>query len=318
MRNIHKLLHHSIQNKIEEVDNMIELSKCNNPRRIYILFHDGTGELNVYNNFIRALNEKEGNVSIYGFRIDNIRKFNNKSFYRDLANEYSDSILSKFNENEIVLVGHCVGGLLALETGNILSKKDINISEVILISSFLNEGKILFGNNILKKYLDSDFLMGIIFREVIGDRQSDNHIYWSDIENAVKYMEINGFNSIENSIRETQYINKNLYNMLMDYEGGNLIPPQYAKQFDIFKKHFLAASEYEPSPYEGVLKFVHGNLRTDNFFMEGEGLFNDAENLWKKLVTTNIIYYTIDADHFTVMDKENCNKIIENLLQKMR
>ena len=106
--------------------------------------------------------------------------------------------------------------------------------------------------------------------------------------------------------------------MLMDYEGGNLIPPQYAKQFDIFKKHFLAASEYEPSPYEGVLKFVHGNLRTDNFFMEGEGLFNDAENLWKKLVTTNIIYYTIDADHFTVMDKENCNKIIENLLQKMR
>ena len=307
-----------IQNKIEEVDNMIELSKCNNPRRIYILFHDGTGELNVYNNFIRALNEKEGNVSIYGFRIDNIRKFNNKSFYRDLANEYSDSILSKFNENEIVLVGHCVGGLLALETGNILSKKDINISEVILISSFLNEGKILFGNNILKKYLDSDFLMGIIFREVIGDRQSDNHIYWSDIENAVKYMEINGFNSIENSIRETQYINKNLYNMLMDYEGGNLIPPQYAKQFDIFKKHFLAASEYEPSPYEGVLKFVHGNLRTDNFFMEGEGLFNDAENLWKKLVTTNIIYYTIDADHFTVMDKENCNKIIENLLQKMR
>ena len=70
----------------------------------------------------------------------------------------------------------------------------------------MNEGKILFGNNILKKYLDSDFLMGIIFREVIGDRQSDNHIYWSDIENAVKYMEINGFNSIENSIRETQYI----------------------------------------------------------------------------------------------------------------
>lgn len=303
-----------IQNKIEEFDNMIELSKCNNPRRIYILFHDGTGELNVYNNFIRALNEKEENVAIYGFRIGNIRKFNNKSFYKDLANEYSDAIFSKFNESEVVLVGHCVGGLLALETGNILSKKDINIVEVILISSYLNEGKILFGNNILKKYLDSDFLMTIIFREVIGDRQNTNHIYWSDIENAVKYMETNGINSIENSIRETQSINKNLYNVLMDYEGGNLISPQYAKTFDIFKKHFLAASEYEPSLYEGVLKFVHGNLRTNNFFMEGEGLFNDAENLWKKRVNTNVIYYTIDGDHFSVMDKENCNKIIENLL----
>lgn len=307
-----------IQNKIREFDNMIELSKCNNPRRIYILFHDGTGELNVYNNFINALNEKEEDVAIYGFRIENIREFNNKSFYRDLANEYSDAIFSKFNESEIVLVGHCVGGLLALETGNILSKKDINIVEVILISSYLNEGKILFGNNSLKKYLASDFLMAIIFREVIGDRQSTKHICLSEIENIIEYMETNGINSIENSIKETQSINKNLYDVLIDYEEGNLISPQYIKTFDIFKKHFLAASEYEPSLYEGVLKFVHGNLRTNNFFMEGEGLFNDVEDLWKKRVNTNVIYYRIDGDHFSVMDKENCIKIIENLLYKMR
>jgi putative holo-[acyl-carrier-protein] synthase len=31
-------------------------------------------------------------------------------------------------------------------------------------------------------------------------------------------------------------------------------------------------------------------------------------------VNTNIIYYTIDGDHFSVVDKENCTKIVENLL----
>lgn len=302
-----------IQNKIEELDTMVELSKCNNPRRIYILFHDGTGELNVYNNLISALKEKE-DVAIYGFRIENMREFNSKSFYRDLANGYSNAIFSKFSDSEIVLVGHCVGGLLALETANILFKKDINIVEVILISSYLNEGKILFGNNTLKKYLDSDFLMSIIFREVVGDKQSTNHIYLSEIENAIEYMEVNEINNIENSIKETRAINKNIYELLMDYEEGDLIPLQHAKTFDIFKKHFLAAAEYEPSQYEGLLKFVHGNLRTNNFFMEGEGLFSDAEDLWKKQVNANIIYYTIDGNHFSVVDKENCTKIIENLL----
>lgn len=303
-----------IQNTIEEFDNMVELSKCNNPRRIYILFHDGTGELNVYNNLISTLKKKEEDIAIYGFRIENMREFNSKSFYRDLANVYSDAIFSKFNDSEIVLVGHCVGGLLALETANILFKKDMNIAEVILISSYLNEGKILFGNNTLKKYLDSDFLMSIIFREVVGDRKSTKHIYLSEIENAIEYMEVNEINSIENSIKETQSINKNLYDLLVDYEKGNLIPPQHTKTFDIFKKHFLAAAEYEPSLYGGVLKFVHGNLRTNNFFMEGKGLFNDAEDLWRKQVNTNIIYYTIDGDHFSVVDKENCTKIVENLL----
>lgn len=303
-----------IQNTIEEFDNMVELSKCNNPRRIYILFHDGTGELNVYNNLISTLKKKEEDIAIYGFRIENMREFNSKSFYRDLANVYSDAIFSKFNDSEIVLVGHCVGGLLALETANILFKKDMNIAEVILISSYLNEGKILFGNNTLKKYLDSDFLMSIIFREVVGDRKSTKHIYLSEIENAIEYMEVNEINSIENSIKETQSINKNLYDLLVDYEKGNLIPPQHTKTFDIFKKHFLAAAEYEPSLYGGVLKLVHGNLRTNNFFMEGEGLFNDAEDLWRKQVNTNIIYYTIDGDHFSVVDKENCTKIVENLL----
>ena len=190
----------------------------------------------------------------------------------------------------------------------------MNIAEVILISSYLNEGKILFGNNNLKKYLDSDFLMSIIFREVVGDRKSTKHIYLSEIENAIEYMEVNEINSIENSIKETQSINKNLYDLLVDYEKGNLIPPQHTKTFDIFKKHFLAAAEYEPSLYGGVLKFVHGNLRTNNFFMEGKGLFNDAEDLWRKQVNTNIIYYTIDGDHFSVVDKENCTKIVENLL----
>ena len=203
---------------------------------------------------------------------------------------------------------------MALETANILFKKDMNIAEVILISSYLNEGKILFGNNNLKKYLDSDFLMSIIFREVVGDRKSTKHIYLSEIENAIEYMEVNEINSIENSIKETQSINKNLYDLLVDYEKGNLIPPQHTKTFDIFKKHFLAAAEYEPSLYGGVLKFVHGNLRTNNFFMEGKGLFNDAEDLWRKQVNTNIIYYTIDGDHFSVVDKENCTKIVENLL----
>lgn len=304
----------NIKNEINENYNITELVSCDDPNKVYIFFHDGTGELNIYNNFVNVLNEKKKNVAIYGFRIENIKEFNIESLYEDLAIKYSSIIISQFKEQEIVLVGHCVGGLLALETGRILLDKDINLSEVVLISSYLNEGSILYGNNILKKYLESNFLMGIVFGEVIGNKQSTNPISLSEIENVMEYIENNRINSFERGVKETKYTNKELYTKLKDYEEGKLIPTQYVNTFDIFKKFFLAASEYRPSSYKGVLKFVHGNFNTNNFFMEGASLFSDNENLWKKVVDRNIIYYSVNGDHFSVINKENSIKIIEDLL----
>ena len=45
--------------------------------------------------------------------------------------------------------------------------------------------------------------------------------------------------------------------------------------------------------------------------MEGTRAFNDEFDLWRKYINPNLNYYSIDGDHFSVLDKSNASKIIE-------
>ncbi len=76
-----------------------------------------------------------------------------------------------------ILVGHCVGGLIALETAQYLRNKGISVSDVTLISTGIpkrKENTILADasdeifRNALHSSLDNELLLERIFARVIG------------------------------------------------------------------------------------------------------------------------------------------------------
>lgn len=50
-------------------------------------------------------------------------------------------ILNKLGYSNYILIGHCVGGLIALETAQYLQKKNVQVSDVTLISSNIPKQK---------------------------------------------------------------------------------------------------------------------------------------------------------------------------------
>ena len=91
--------------------------------------------------------------------------------FRLLGRKYGE-ILEKMGYKNYILVGHCVGGLIALETAQYLRNKGISVSDVTLISTGIpkrKENTILADasdeifRNALHSSLDNELLLERIF-----------------------------------------------------------------------------------------------------------------------------------------------------------
>ena len=96
--------------------------------------------------------------------------------FRLLGEKYG-KILNKLGYSNYILIGHCVGGLIALETAQYLQKKNVQVSDVTLISSnipkqknqtILSQATDEIYRKTLQSSLDNEILLERIFAKLIG------------------------------------------------------------------------------------------------------------------------------------------------------
>lgn len=145
-----------------------------------VLFHAGTGTLTPYNALLSYIEkDSKENEAIIGFTFgddaDYISMETSQTF-RLLGEKYG-KILNKLGYSNYILIGHCVGGLIALETAQYLQKKNVQVSDVTLISSnipkqknqtILSQATDEIYRKTLQSSLDNEILLERIFAKLIG------------------------------------------------------------------------------------------------------------------------------------------------------
>ena len=101
-----------------------------------VLIHDGLGMTNCYKYLADYLSEKTVGT-IIGIAIDKTSDFcsqDPQEVVASIADDYTECILSYGKEN-VQIIGYSFGGMIALEVARRLSKRSINVVDLVAIDS---------------------------------------------------------------------------------------------------------------------------------------------------------------------------------------
>lgn len=103
-----------------------------------VLFHDGTGTLTIYNNLLPALiNDPGRTATIAGFTLTDEQAYLSIPLDKlivTLGQQYADLLL-RHGTGRFELIGHCMGGLIAVETARVLLEAGADVAPVTVIDS---------------------------------------------------------------------------------------------------------------------------------------------------------------------------------------
>lgn len=254
------------------------------------MFHAGTGTLTPYNALLSYIEkDSKENEAIIGFTFgddaDYISMETSQTF-RLLGEKYG-KILNKLGYSNYILIGHCVGGLIALETAQYLQKKNVQVSDVTLISSnipkqknqtILSQATDEIYRKTLQSSLDNEILLERIFAKLIG-ADAYKAGYQVDEERLQQYIEYivdqgtgditvealcNTGGKFEDVAKEFRLLASKsvserlnaLYNII-ERPNGELMEHQLKMLnilFRVFSQNFRCVSTYEPKPYYGNMR----------------------------------------------------------------
>lgn len=131
-------------------------------RIVYVIFHAGTGSLVPYLDMIKILREREFKYTILGIPCieqDQYLQLPVEHLFVELGKKYAE-LLIKYKDYKLYFIGHCIGGLIAIETAKELLKQGTEVDLVTMISTNIYDGddkkreenfQILQSNLILEK-----------------------------------------------------------------------------------------------------------------------------------------------------------------------
>lgn len=281
-----------------------------------VLFHNGTGSINVYKNLIDDINNiNTGNYELYGINFNKELLAGSKNLIKELAIDYANKLIEEFRGSNFELIGHCVGGSIALEVANILKNKNENVEKVFVISSYLNKQLIIdnLKENDLNKLFKSNFLMSLVFSQLINDSLIDRskiNISSKYISDAVQIIrDKNNGEFLDEYIVDIKDDYEDFYNLYKVYLNEKEKYNEENEMYCTFLRHFEATSKYIPEEYDGEVTFFKCIENVDNFIMEGEKYFSDDLFLWSKYLKGNIRFSHIDGNHINCIENFDIEKI---------
>ncbi|MCR8746648.1 methyltransferase [Romboutsia lituseburensis] len=302
--------------KFNEKDiELLNLTKSVKKKKI-ILFHNGTGNINVYKNLIDEINNvNKGSYELYGINFNKEILIGSKNLIKELAINYANKLIEEFSGSNFELIGHCVGGSIALEVANILKNKNENVEKVFIISSYLNKQLIVdnLKENDLDKLFKSNFLMSLVFSQLVNDSlitKSGIDIsskYISDVVGIIR--DKNNGEFLDEYIVDIKNEHENFYNLYKVYLNEKEKYSEESEMYCTFLKHFEATSKYIPEKYNGEVVFFKCIENVDNFIMEEEQYFSDDLFLWSKYLKGNIIFSYIGGNHINCIENFDVEKI---------
>lgn len=312
-----------------------------------VLFHAGTGTLTPYNTLLSYIEkDSKENEAIIGFTFgddaDYISMETSQTF-RLLGEKYG-KILNKLGYSNYILIGHCVGGLIALETAQYLQKKNVQVSDVTLISSNIPKQKnqtILsratdeIYRKTLQSSLDNEILLERIFAKLIG-ADAYKAGYQVDEERLQQYIEYivdqgtgditvealcNTGGKFEDVAEEFRLLASKsvserlnaLYNII-ERPNGELMEHQLKMLnilFRVFSQNFRCVSTYEPKPYYGNMRILCCEIQGGHFY---PGFFAEDYETWKPYAKGNLTFELIKGWHLDCITEPNLGENIKKML----
>lgn len=307
-------------------------------RIVYVIFHAGTGSLVPYLDMIKILREREFKYTILGIPCieqDQYLQLPVEHLFVELGKKYAE-LLIKYKDYKLYFIGHCIGGLIAIETAKELLKQGTEVDLVTMISTNIYDGddkkreenfQILQSNLILEK----------VFGRLIGAdvRKSGFTITDTKLMEAIrvicqkgkfveeKLVELTGeYQEVANMCQKLlESSHQERLRSLFSSREGKVRHAENKEDrevlFEIFKHNLLAALYYEVTDYCGNIKLLRCCNQTENFFINMIDGFSEDDMVWRKSKVKDIVTGEVQGDHISCMEfpyiKENINLIIEGI-----
>lgn len=252
--------------------------------------------------------------------------------------------MNKLGYSNYILIGHCVGGLIALETAQYLQKKNVQVSDVTLISSnipkqknqtILSQATDEIYRKTLQSSLDNEILLERIFAKLIG-ADAYKAGYQVDEERLQQYIEYivdqgtgditvealcNTGGKFEDVAEEFRLLASKsvserlnaLYNII-ERPNGELMEHQLKMLnilFRVFSQNFRCVSTYEPKPYYGNMRILCCEIQGGHFY---PGFFAEDYETWKPYAKGKLTFELIKGWHLDCITEPNLGENIKKML----
>jgi len=312
-----------------------------------VVFHAGTGTLTPYNTLLSYIDKDcKDNESVLGFTFGDDAEYismDTKSTFKLLGAKYGQ-ILKELGYSNYILIGHCVGGLIALEAAQFLRSDNISVSDVTLISSNipvkkentrLSNAPDEIYRKTVQSCLDNELLLERIFAKLINAdiKKAGYHVNEERLQNYLESIvdqktgEItvealcNTKGEYEDVAAEFRKLASKsvserlnaLYNTI-ERPNGNLLEHQLKMLnilFRIFSQNFRCVATYEPAPYYGNLRVFNCETKGGHFY---PGFFEEDYETWKPYAKGKLHFDTIQGWHLDCIEEPNLKFNSDKLL----
>lgn len=317
-------------------------------KKVTVVFHAGTGTLTPYNSLIAYITERsQENEAVMGFTFGDEAEYlaiPTDKIFENLGKKYG-RILSELGFTEYTLIGHCVGGLIALETAHYLKDKGKNVSSVTLLSTSIPHKKeetvladldMKIFETAVQTSLYNELLLERTFASLIdADIKKAGHQVDNDtLQQVIEYLIFNNGGNITvqalcsltgkfaevgaefqrlHSMSATERMN-DLYTTI-ERPNGQLMEHQRKMLnvlFRVFAQNFRCVSSYIPKVYTGKMRVFDCESAIANFF---PSLFSEDKKTWEQYAQGEFLFDTMKGDHISCMNspyiEENVKKILD-------
>lgn len=305
-------------------------------------------EVTPYNSLIAYITERsQENEAVMGFTFGDEAEYlaiPTDKIFENLGKKYG-RILSELGFTEYTLIGHCVGGLIALETAHYLKDKGKNVSSVTLLSTSIPHKKeetvladldMKIFETAVQTSLYNELLLERTFASLIdADIKKAGHQVDNDtLQQVIEYLIFNNGGNITvqalcsltgkfaevgaefqrlHSMSATERMN-DLYTTI-ERPNGQLMEHQRKMLnvlFRVFAQNFRCVSSYIPKVYTGKMRVFDCESAIANFF---PSLFSEDKKTWEQYAQGEFLFDTMKGDHISCMNspyiEENVKKILD-------
>ena len=276
-----------------------------------MLYPDGINSLSQYNGLINKIQEEFGSYTIIGVNLCENQVFFETApecLIPDIGKVIAQKLMQAYSKCEIVLIGYCIGGLMAIETGRFLLEQGKNVNGIVTIDT-----------RTCSRCIDNDLIMERIFKIILNggeqDKLMDQQIsdavraVLTDKKSAITNEELcncgEQFSEVNKYFTELCTLSpKQRFDSLLDYQKIELDEERnrILNLYRMFRHNYRGVMNYAQDFYIGDVLALQCNDNT-GFFLPAEMIF-DSDFL-QQTVLGNLSYEAIPGNHLTCLDNNN-------------
>ncbi len=312
-----------------------------------VLFHAGTGTLSAYTDLISYIEkDSKEDESVLGFSFGNEVDYismETQDTFKLLGKKYG-KILSSLGFANYILIGHCVGGVIALEAAEHLRESGHRVSDVTLISATIQMQKEMTHYRelpdqvyarALETSLDNELLLERTFARLINanEYEAGYTTQEADLERCIEFLvkerqgevsaealcSLDGpYQEIGDNFKELSRkpISERLNDLYATIERSESNLMEHERRmlntlFNIFSQNFGCVASHEPRPYGGQVRLFSCEQQEGSFFRE---FFGENLETWLPYLQGEYSYEVIAGQHFDCIVEPNLEKNIGKIL----